>query len=199
GRSYDLYDPASPDQPRRLDETVAKELRFDGRTLYRPLPARPISGWELFRHGMRGGRRDVLTLVLARVASAGIGLLVPIMTGVVLGPLVPQAQTRRITELCLLLIVSAVVGALLAMFYNIATLRIEGRLDENVQSAVWDRLMSLPPKFYRGSSTGQLATAALAISTVREQLSGLAAKGLLAAVVAIANLILIIVISPVLA
>src|SRR5262249_46675054 len=63
GRGYDMYDPASP-EPRRLDETVAKELRFDGRTLYRPLPARPISGWELFRHGMRGGRRDVLTLVL---------------------------------------------------------------------------------------------------------------------------------------
>jgi NHLM bacteriocin system ABC transporter ATP-binding protein len=199
GRSYDLYDPASPEQPRRVDETVAKDLRFDGRTLYRPLPARPITGWELFEHGMRGGRRDVLTMFVAGFFSAGIGLLVPIMTGVVLGTLVPQAQTRRITELCLLLIVSAVVSALLAMFYNLASLRIEGRLDENVQAGVWDRLMSLPPKFYRGSSTGQLATAALAISNVREQLSGLAAKGLLAAIVALANLVLIIVVAPVLA
>jgi NHLM bacteriocin system ABC transporter ATP-binding protein len=199
GRSYDLYDPGSPDQPRRVDETVAKELRFDGRTLYRPLPGRPISGWELFKHGMRGGRRDVLTMFVAGVAAAGIGLLVPIMTGLVLGTLVAQAQTRRITELCLLLIISAVVGALLAMFYNIASLRIEGRLDENVQAGVWDRLMSLPPKFYRGSSTGQLATAALAISNVREQLSGLAAKGLLAAIVVLANFILIIVLDPLLA
>ncbi len=192
GRSYDLYDPASPEAPRRLDATVAKELRFDGRMLYRPLPDRPISGWELFRHGMRDGRRDVLTLLLAGLASAGIGLLVPIMTGVVLGTLVPQAQTRRITELCLLLIVSAVVGALLAMFYNIASLRIEGRLDESVQAGIWDRLMSLPPRFYRSTSTGQLATAVLAISSVREQLSGLAAKGLLAAIVALANFALII-------
>ncbi len=199
GRSYDLYDPATPDEPRRVDETLAKELRFDGRTLYRPLPGRPITGWELFKHGMRGGRRDVLTMVVAGMASAGLGLLVPIMTGVVLGTLVAQAQTRRITELCLLLIVSAVVSALLAMFYNLASLRIEGRLDENVQAGVWDRLMSLPPKFYRGSSTGQLATAALAISNVREQLSGLAAKGLLASIVAFANLILVIVLSPVLA
>jgi NHLM bacteriocin system ABC transporter ATP-binding protein len=199
GRSYDLYDPESPDQPRQVDETVAKELRFDGRTLYRPLPGRPISGWELFKHGMRGGRRDVLTMFIAGAASAGLGLLVPIMTGVVLGTLVATAQTRRITELCILLIISAVVSALLAVFYNIASLRIEGRLDENVQAGVWDRLMSLPPKFYRGSSTGQLATAALAISNVREQLSGLAAKGLLAAIVAVANLILIIVLDPLLA
>jgi NHLM bacteriocin system ABC transporter ATP-binding protein len=127
----------------------------------------------------------------AGLLSAGIGLLVPIMTGVVLGTLVPQADTSRIAQLCSLLIVSAVVSGLLAMFYNVASLRIEGRLDENVQAGIWDRLMSLPPRFYRGSSTGQLATAALAISNVREQLSGLAAKGLLAALVAIANLILI--------
>ena len=39
--------------------------------------------------------------------------------------------------------------------------------------------MSLPPRFYRGSATAQLATAVLAISSVREQLSGLATKGLL--------------------
>jgi NHLM bacteriocin system ABC transporter ATP-binding protein len=199
GRSYDMYDPNSPDQPRRVDATEAKELRFDGRMLYRPLPGRPISGWELFTHGMRGGRRDVLTMFVAGAAAAGLGLLVPIMTGVVLGTLVAEAQTRRITELCLLLIISAVVSALLAVFYNIASLRIEGRLDENVQAGVWDRLMSLPPKFYRGSSTGQLATAALAISNVREQLSGLAAKGLLAAIVAVANFILIIVLDPLLA
>jgi NHLM bacteriocin system ABC transporter ATP-binding protein len=191
GRSYDLYDPAFPDSPRRVDATVAKELRFDGRMFYRPLPDRPITGWELFRHGMRGGRRDVLTLILAGVATAAIGLLVPIMTGLILGTLVPQAASRRITELCLLLIISAVVSALLAMLYNIAGLRIEGRLDENVQAGIWDRLMSLPPAFYRGSSTGQLATAALAISNVREQLSGLATKGLLAAIVGVANLVLI--------
>ena len=191
GRSYELYDPASPEAPRRVDATVAKELRFDGRMFYRPLPDRPITGWELFSHGMRGGRRDVLTLVLAGVATAAIGLLVPILTGLILGTLVPEAASRRITELCLLLIVSAVVSALLAMLYNIAGLRIEGRLDENVQAGIWDRLMSLPPAFYRGSSTGQLATAALAISNVREQLSGLATKGLLAAIVGVANLVLI--------
>jgi NHLM bacteriocin system ABC transporter ATP-binding protein len=192
GRSYDLYDPETPEQPVRVNAETAKRLRFDGKVFYRPLPDRPISGWELFKHGMRGGRRDVFTMFLAGAAAAGLGLLVPIMTGVILGTLVAQAQTRRITELCLLLIASAVVSGLMAMFYNIASLRIEGRLDENVQAGIWDRLMSLPPKFYRGSSTGQLATAALAISNVREQLSGLAAKGLMAALVGIANLILII-------
>ncbi len=199
GLSYDMYDPATPDAPRRISAENARELRYDGRMLYRPLPARPISGWELFKHGMRGGTRDVSTMFIAGFLSAGIGLLVPIMTGVILGTLVPEAQSRRITELCLLLIVSAVVSALLATFYNIASLRIEGRLDENVQAGIWDRLMSLSPRFYRGSSTGQLATAALAISNVREQLSGLAAKGLLAAIVGLANLILILVISPPLA
>jgi NHLM bacteriocin system ABC transporter ATP-binding protein len=192
GRGYDLYDPATPDTPRRVNEKVAREVRVDGVVLYRPLPARPITGWELFRHGMRGARRDTLILVLAGLATAGVGLLVPIMTGTVLGSLVPQAERRRIDELCLILIVSAVVSALLAMLYNIAGLRLEGRLDEQVQAGIWDRLMALPPKFYRNSSTGQVATAALAISNVREQLSGLATKGLLAAFVGFANFILII-------
>ena len=190
GPSYEMYDPDAPEAPRRIDEKLARDLRFDGRMFYRPLPDRPITGWELFLHGMRGGRRDVITMVLAGFATAGLGLLVPIMTGPILGTLVPEAQSRRITELCILLIISAVVSGLLNMYYNLASLRIEGRLDESVQAGIWDRLMSLPPKFYRGSSTGQLATAALAISNVREQLTGLAAKGILAAIVAVANLIL---------
>jgi NHLM bacteriocin system ABC transporter ATP-binding protein len=190
-RRYELFDPGASGAPRQVDATVAKELSVEGRMLYRPLPSRPISGWELFRHGMRGARRDTLALVLAGLATAGVGLLVPIMTGTVLGTLVPEAQRRRILELCLVLIASAFVSALLAIVYNIAGLRLEGRLDEQVQAGVWDRLMSLPPKFYRGSSTGQLATAALAISNVREQLSGLATKGMLAALVGIANFALI--------
>ena len=83
------------------------------------------------------------------------------------------------------------VSALLAVLYNIAGLRIEGRLDHNVQAGIWDRVMSLPSRFYRSTSTGQLATAALAVSNVREQLSGLATKGTLAGIVGVANLILI--------
>ena len=190
GRRYMLYEHGAT-TPRAVDAELNQSLRFEATMFYRPLPPRPVTGWELFRHGMRGARRDTFVLFLAGLAVAGVGLLVPIMTGTVLGTLVPEAARRRIVELCLVLVASAVVSGMLAVLYNVAGLRLEGRLDEQVQAGVFDRLMALPPKFFRGSSTGQIATAALAISNVREQLSGLATKGLLAALVGLANFILI--------
>ena len=189
-RGYVLHDHESGSS-RRVTAKEARLLGPDAREFYKPLPETAITRKDLVRYGIAGSQRDLTLLGLTAVGFAVVGLLVPILTGTILGTLVPRAEDRQITQLCVLLLLSASVSTLFAAAFNIAGLRLEGRLDSHFQAGVWDRLMALPPRFFRDYSTGALATAALGVSETREVLSGVAFKALLACVVALANLALI--------
>jgi NHLM bacteriocin system ABC transporter ATP-binding protein len=184
---YMLDDPTN-DRQVRVDEEVAKELQAEARQFYTPLPERPITGLELVRFGARGLRSEVLVLIACGLVVAVLGLLTPIMTGKILGSLVPRAATGTIDQYVIILLVAAAAAAVLSMIQNLAALRIEGRVDLSAQSGIWDRLMSLPVRFFRQYSIGELSSAALGVNGIRDALSGIAVQAVLAFVFGIVNL-----------
>ncbi len=119
-----------------------------------------------------GTRGDLSALLLSGLVTVAIGALVPIATGKVLGEFVPRAQEGLIVEVCLALMVSAVVAAAFMLLENLTILRLEGRIEATLQPAVWDRLLRLPTKFFTERSTGELASAAMGISAIRRLLAG---------------------------
>jgi NHLM bacteriocin system ABC transporter ATP-binding protein len=158
----------------RVKVTKASADEFEPRAVmfYRPLPEEPMNAWQLLRFCLRGTRLDVRNLVLGGLVAVGLGALVPIATGQVLGVYVPNAETSLITQVSLAVVLSAVVSAVFMLLQNIAILRVEGRVESALQPAVWDRLLRLPTKFFAERSTGELASAAMGISTMRRVLSG---------------------------
>jgi NHLM bacteriocin system ABC transporter ATP-binding protein len=76
---------------------------------------------------------------------------------------------------------------------NLAALRIEGRIQTQIQEGVWGRLMRLSPAFFRRYATGDLATRALALAYIQELVGSLGIKMAVGAVTAIANIGLIVV------
>jgi NHLM bacteriocin system ABC transporter ATP-binding protein len=187
---YELHDPVTG-ETQRVDAAVSATLREHGHSLYRQLPDRPINGLELVKFGLAGTRRDVVVFALAAIFVAGLSLLLPIASGDVLSHLVPTGQSSLITQVCLGLLGVAVVVALLAAVQNLAALRVEGRLQAQIQAGIWGRIMRLSPAFFRSFSTGDLATRALALAQVQELLGNLGIKMATALVAAIANTILI--------
>ena len=119
----------------------------------------------------------------------------PIASGEVLGTLIPDAQDELITQICIGLLGAAFVALLLAAVQNLAALRVEGRLQAQIQEGIWGRIMRLSPAFFRRYSTGDLATRALALAQVQELLGNLGIKMAVAGVTAIANIALILVYS----
>ncbi len=63
-------------------------------------------------------------------------------------------------------------GAIFQITRSLAVLRLGGKVDGAVQSAVWDRLLSLPVTFFRRYTVGDLANRALGIDTIRGLLTG---------------------------
>ncbi|MEU0588184.1 NHLP bacteriocin export ABC transporter permease/ATPase subunit [Streptomyces sp. NPDC006132] len=157
----------TPIEKANADEFEPRAVMF-----YRPLPERGLSPLRLLRFCVQGMRGDLTALLLSGLVTVAIGALVPVATGKVLGEFVPKAQTDLIVQVCLAVMLSSVVAAAFMLLQNLTILRIEGRIEATLQPAVWDRLLRLPTKFFTERSTGELASAAMGISSIRRLLAG---------------------------
>ncbi|MBI0294646.1 NHLP bacteriocin export ABC transporter permease/ATPase subunit [Streptomyces sp. PRKS01-29] len=187
---YEAVNPASGLRI-RVGGGNAEEFEPRGVMFYRPLPDRPMTVWRLMRFSVRGAAGDVRNLLIGGLVTVALGALVPLATGQVLGGFVPRAEKSPIVQISLALIVAGVVAAAFMLLQNLTLLRLEGRLESTLQPAVWDRLLRLPTTFFAQRSTGELASAALGISTMRRVLSGIAPTVLQAGTVGAMNLALL--------
>ncbi|MEU4107112.1 NHLP bacteriocin export ABC transporter permease/ATPase subunit [Streptomyces sp. NPDC027717] len=155
-----------------VEKANAEEFEPRAVMFYRPLPERRLGPLGLLRFSLGGTRNDLLNLLLAGLVTVVIGALVPVATGKVLGEYVPQARENLIAQVCLAVMLSGVVAAAFTLLENLTILRLEGRIEGALQPAVWDRLLRLPTRFFSGRSTGELASAAMGISSIRRLLAG---------------------------
>ncbi|MEV6505390.1 NHLP bacteriocin export ABC transporter permease/ATPase subunit [Streptomyces sp. NPDC051642] len=155
-----------------IEKANAEEFEPRAVMFYRPLPERRLSPFGLLRFSMQGTAGDLTNLLISGLVTVAIGALVPIATGKVLGEFVPKAQTNLIVQVCLAVMITSVVAAAFMLLENLTILRLEGRIEATLQPAVWDRLLRLPTKFFTERSTGELASAAMGISSIRRLLAG---------------------------
>ncbi|MCX5240158.1 NHLP bacteriocin export ABC transporter permease/ATPase subunit [Streptomyces prunicolor] len=155
-----------------IEKANAEEFEPRAVMFYRPLPERRLSPFRLLRFSMQGTGSDLTNLLISGLVTVVIGALVPIATGKVLGEFVPKAQTNLIVQVCLAVMITSVVAAAFMLLENLTILRLEGRIEATLQPAVWDRLLRLPTKFFTERSTGELASAAMGISSIRRLLAG---------------------------
>jgi NHLM bacteriocin system ABC transporter ATP-binding protein len=186
-RRYELVDPAEG-TARVVDRNTANSLSGSAHVFYRPFPNKPLRGLDLVRFGLRGCARDIGTVVTVGLCGALLSLLVPLMTGLLFDNIIPEAQAGQLLQLASLLVVGALASFLFDITRGIGMLRVEGRIDNSIQAALWDRLLSLPVPFFGNYSAGDLAERSLGISAIRMILSGIVVNTLMAGLFSLANL-----------
>ncbi|WP_435846075.1 NHLP bacteriocin export ABC transporter permease/ATPase subunit [Streptomyces diacarni] len=177
----------------RIGGRNAATLAPRAQMFYRPLPEEPLPARRLLRFALHGARGDLLTLVACGLVAVGLGALVPVATGQVLGVYVPNAEKGLIAQAAAALVGTTVMAAAFMLVQNTALLRLEGRIEASLQPAVWDRLLRLPTRFFAERSTGELASAALGVSSIRRVLSGISSVVVQSGTVAAVNLVLLLV------
>jgi len=168
-----------------------RELEVYGSMVYAALPPGTSGTASLLRFGMRGTGRDARRFLVTAVLVATIQLLVPVLTGAVLGRWVPEANQNLVVTGAILVMVGGLMVAALTVVQNVAVLRWEGRLDVVLQSAVWARVLGLRLGFHSRFSAAELATRTLGITAAREVLSSATTVAVVAAVSGLANLALL--------
>ncbi len=140
--------------------------------------------------------RGVGALDLARVAGHGLasnfgrfalaGFLAALLTqapaiavGVLTDWILASASVSMLVQAMIALALFGAVGMLLEILQGTSMMRLEGRGTTRVSAAAWDRLLRLPPSFFRRFTSGDLAIRMTTFQLMRDQISGVAANALL--------------------
>jgi len=190
GNRYECFDPGTG---KREPVTGALAATLDpyAFSFYAPFPQTNAGFGGLMMFGLRGVKRELGIIMVAGLGAAVTALSVPIATGYIFDTLIPGAQRGSIGTICVLLLVAALSGLVFSLLRGMALLRLEGRMDVSMQSALWIRLLELPPSFFRNYSAGDLANRGLGIQTMREVLTGSAVTAILSGIFSLSSLALL--------
>jgi len=189
-RRYEMHDPATGGV-RRVTAAIAQGLAPFATQFYRPFPPKAIGLFDILRFALRGQRRDVATVFALGLLGGLVGMAIPVATGRMVDAVIPSAQANAAITLMLGLIAAITAAELFELVRSIAVLRVEGKMDGAVQSAVWDRVLALPVPFFRDYTAGDLANRINGINVIRHALSGTTVTTLLTSIFALLNFLLL--------
>ncbi|HEX3864719.1 MAG TPA: NHLP bacteriocin export ABC transporter permease/ATPase subunit [Stellaceae bacterium] len=170
-RRYWLVDGATAER-RRLTDEVARTVSPNGYTFVLPFPTGRLQPFQLLVFGARVVWRDAWWVVGTIIATGLLTLVMPVVTGWIMDPVIPEGDFEQLMVLTTALVVSGISTTGLNGIQSISMLRIEGAMNQRVQAAVWDRLLKLPVSFFRAYSIGDLANRAMSIDQIRQIFSG---------------------------
>jgi NHLM bacteriocin system ABC transporter ATP-binding protein len=151
---------------RRVTDRVASAIHDDTVMFYRSLRDSRVDGRALIRFGLKGAGKDIARTLLGALMAFVLGLIVPITAGAVMGEFVPNGQYGLIVQACVAIIVVAFVAAAFSMVSAISYMRFQSRLDETMQSAIWDRMLRLPARFFARTNPSDVSNAAMGVSFI---------------------------------
>ena len=168
-RRFDLLDPESG-QRTPVDDEIAESLTSEAYELYPPLPEKTANLRGLWRLTRSTRRRELWMIAALTLGGGLLGLMVPVMVGVVYGRVIPEGDSGELWPLVFALIAAALGATAFQITRSFSVLRVTSRVDGVVQPAVLDRLLRLPTSFFRKFSVGDLANRALGVDAIRELL-----------------------------
>jgi ATP-binding cassette subfamily C protein len=174
-----------------VGDREAAAIAHYGVVLYPPLPDEVKDGKTALRYALRGHGRDLRIVLVMAVFGALVALVTPVLTGRLLSEIIPRVDTSMWIAALAAMLLSALGSAVFEVVRALSLLRIEGRVDEQLQAAVWSRLIALPAPFFRDFSAGDLADRANGISQIRQLLTGATVGAVLGGVFSLFSLALL--------
>ncbi len=170
--SYIIHDVENKTQMRATEENSLL-LKPQGVMFYRPFPAKQMGVIDLMKFAMEGTwRRDAGTAFALALVGALLGLIVPKVTQQIFDVYIPGGEVSQLLQVGFLLIGFLFGKSLFELCRGLSMLRIEGKMEASVQSAVWDRLLALPVGFFKNYTAGELTMRTFGISQIRQMISG---------------------------
>lgn len=146
---------------------------------------------KLGKFALKGILLDAKLLVVAALAGSLIGLLVPVLSGIMFDDVIPSADRSLHFEIFALMITVGIITAGLQLVKGALQLRVETKSSVNLQAGVIDHLLRLPVAFYKNYTAGDLTNRALSINAIRQILSNTVISALLSGAFSFVNLALL--------
>jgi NHLM bacteriocin system ABC transporter ATP-binding protein len=170
-RSYECVDPKTGAST-KIDEAVAASLAGFAYAFYAPFPDGSLKVGDVVRFGARGLLSEFRLLVMMGIIVGLLGTVTPYVTGQIFDSAIPQADRGMLFVFGLGLFATALGTSMFKLTQGIATVRVQGKMEYVIQSALWDRLLNLPANFFRKYSAGDLSDRVAGVDAIQTLVSG---------------------------
>lgn len=143
---------------------------------------------KIMNFAIQGVKSDAKYLILAAFAGSLLGLLVPILSGIMFDDVIPTADRGMLFEVFGIMLIIGIVTAMLQLIQGVLQLRVETKSNVNLQGGLMDHLLRLPVSFYKKYTAGDLTNRALSINAIRQILSNTVMTAVLSGAFSIVNL-----------
>ncbi|MEI2727504.1 MAG: ATP-binding cassette domain-containing protein [Candidatus Nanopelagicales bacterium] len=152
---------------RKIGSPDAEQLHAIAWVVCPVLPNGSVAIRDLVRLGWGGGSgRDIALVSFSMAVAALLGMLVPVLSGRIVGTLVPSDQISRIAANMAVLIAAAAASTIVVTVEVLIAQRLAARFDQRASSAMYERLFKLPARFHRDHQPGELAQRVAGIEAV---------------------------------
>ncbi|BAY28955.1 cyclic nucleotide-regulated ABC bacteriocin/lantibiotic exporter [Nostoc carneum NIES-2107] len=193
-KGYVLFDPQSQTRT-PVNETVAQTLAAEAYVLYQPLPPVVNNALDLLKFATNTSEKDILSIVLLGVVATVLGMIAPQATAILINHAIPESDRILLWQIGLVLLAVAIAQLVFQIAQSIVNLRLESLTENNLQPAIWDRLLRLSPTFFRQYTAGDLVNRVLAVRRIHQKFTGVTQRTLFSGVFALLNLVLMFVYS----
>lgn len=151
----------------KINKKTAKLLDLEAICFYEPLPQRSLSIKDLLIFMLKQLSTSDIILYLSLMAlSTALGLLSPLFTRWLFGDVLESKSLQVLLALAVFMVCYSICQLTFSAFQTLVNSRIGTKQNIAVQAAVMNRIMSLPPSFFRNYSSGELAQRSMYIQTL---------------------------------
>jgi NHLM bacteriocin system ABC transporter ATP-binding protein len=191
GRRYVLIDPAQRHEPVRVDSGLASEIDTSAYVFLRPFPERPVGVWDLLRFGLRHSGVDAVQILVLGLAGGILAGTVPLATAILYGTIIPGAMRPQLLTMGFALLAIALTAAATEIVRGLTVVRLQAHVGTTLQSAVMQRLLSLPASFFRRYEIGDLADRLMGIDRIEQYVSDITISAALSGVFSLVSFALL--------
>ena len=156
-----------------LTESLAKNLDKDAFQCYALFPRKQLKILDLLKFMFHQcWKNDYRTLILVSFFAGFIPLVTPIITETIFRDILPILDRQGLVTVTQVMMVTSFTMAALSTIRSVAIMRISSRLDMSVEAAMWGRLLTLPEKFFRQFTSGELAHRMQGMEAVKSVIGG---------------------------
>lgn len=141
-----------------LNRKTEQLLDKEAVCFYEPLPLKALTVGDLLKFMMQQlSVSDIALYLILMGVSAALGLLSPLFTKWLFGDVLESGSIRVLVSLAVFTVCFSIGRLCFSSYQGLINSRIGVKQNIAVQAAVMNRLMSLPPTFFRKYSSGELS------------------------------------------
>lgn len=157
-----------------VTQAVADVISPDAWALIPTLQGGSSSLWSVAKLGWaRGTLRDIFIIATLTVIAIAAGMLGPIVSGLIIGELVPARETASIVVLTVILVLVSVGSIFLTASQGIVIARFAQRFGLRINESIFERVFRLPASFHRANVPGELGERLAGVGAFQGLLSSL--------------------------